>query len=343
MRQDTPMQFPIKGIVEDVPFTHIPDGFTPRALNVWPFDRNDEKMRGGKRAGIRRLVANPVDGLDVPILKMRQVARASSAFIDPGSFFTDPDYETEGWELPPPPPPPEYEIQDEFLYVNDSELQTNDPDGIWDYTAAGVSSSRRLIVANPPGYIYRDGNFGSAAILNLVAGSGGPGTIWNESSTRSTYFDMDVSWLRTGGSGGTIGFGMYFWPGDLAASSSGTGRRVTIAHTYNATAPTILLRHLTGTVTGANIEATTTENGDASWNNFAGTLRSRFNHADGSWTTSLIRTSDSTTLISASSTNPFSPGPLPTTTADRDRFAIEIDDDSGDFRIHEIRIYTREN
>lgn len=174
MRQDVPMRFPIKGVVEDVPFTQIPDGFTPRALNVWPFDRNDEKMRGGKRAGIRRLVRNPVDGIDEAIIKMKQVALASSAFINPGGFFTDPDFNQEGWI---DPTSPVFPIDETFNYTAGGNLKDESTwTGDWVWSKSSLQSgSDNFQISTPTGAVRAftgtEGDSPHFVLYKMVAGS----------------------------------------------------------------------------------------------------------------------------------------------------------------------------
>jgi len=129
-----PLSPPLKGIVEGPSRNLIPAGFAGRALNVVPFDSLEDRLRIGKRPGLKRLVENPVDGVGVPIFRMRQVALASAGFINPDGFFSDPLAGSEGWEAPPPPPPPQFPFEDLFDYPPGETLISVTPvSSFWDW------------------------------------------------------------------------------------------------------------------------------------------------------------------------------------------------------------------
>jgi len=166
-----PLSPPLKGIVEGPSRNLIPAGFAGRALNVVPFDSLEDRLRIGKRPGLKRLVENPVDGVGVPIFRMRQVALASAGFINPDGFFSDPLAGTEGWD---PPPPPLFFLQDPFNYSPGSFLEDVDPPGDWDYSLDIDQSLPGMYEVNPSGVLFHNETTSSERLIRLTIGSSMP-------------------------------------------------------------------------------------------------------------------------------------------------------------------------
>lgn len=54
--------WPVKGLVDDLPFSHQPPGTTREAMNVRSIDPKTGRTRGGQRSGLSRWNADPVNG-----------------------------------------------------------------------------------------------------------------------------------------------------------------------------------------------------------------------------------------------------------------------------------------
>lgn len=67
-----PIQFPIKGYVENSAFSFQPDKTTANALNVVPFDGLGDRLRGGRRDGDTKYIADAVNS-DNAIQNINQV------------------------------------------------------------------------------------------------------------------------------------------------------------------------------------------------------------------------------------------------------------------------------
>jgi hypothetical protein len=85
--------WPVKGLTENVGYSTVPTGYVLDALNVVGFDALEGRLRGGKRPGTGRAIRDPVDGVGVPIRRMKQVVLDSAEFIDAAGFFTDPFFD----------------------------------------------------------------------------------------------------------------------------------------------------------------------------------------------------------------------------------------------------------
>lgn len=87
------LPFPLKGVTENSAYSRVPEGFALDALNVVGFDVSEERLRGGKRPGTARAIAEPVHLAGVPVQRLGQVTLAAGNFINPDLFFTDPDWD----------------------------------------------------------------------------------------------------------------------------------------------------------------------------------------------------------------------------------------------------------
>lgn len=106
------LRFPARGFTEHASYSDVPEGFTVRALNVVPFDVLEDRLRGGKRPGTARAIANPVDTAGLAVQRMGQVTLTAGSFIAPDAFFVDTDWdlgsgpngggEGGGWGFPRP-------------------------------------------------------------------------------------------------------------------------------------------------------------------------------------------------------------------------------------------------
>lgn len=83
-RQPINIPFPIKGINENWAFGRQPEGTTPDALNVRPYDVFEGRLRGGQRPGHTKYYTSPVNGAN-PIQAIDQVTRA----YDPAAIEAD--------------------------------------------------------------------------------------------------------------------------------------------------------------------------------------------------------------------------------------------------------------
>ena len=54
--------FPFKGINDIAANRFQPEGTTPDALNVRPFDPISKRLRGGQRSGLEKYIADAVNG-----------------------------------------------------------------------------------------------------------------------------------------------------------------------------------------------------------------------------------------------------------------------------------------
>lgn len=112
-----PLLFPARGLTRTAAYGRPPAGFTLDALNVLPFDTAKGRLRGGKRPGTARAIAERVTetedpGVAHPVQRMRMITLAAGEFVDPGDFFTDPLYDAGsgedgdgfggGWSRPKP-------------------------------------------------------------------------------------------------------------------------------------------------------------------------------------------------------------------------------------------------
>jgi len=81
-----PLEFlyPFKGIDENWAFRRQPEGTTPDALNVRPFDGLEHRARGGQRGGLSKYVADTVNGVN-RIQALGQVTVA----LDPSAVTAD--------------------------------------------------------------------------------------------------------------------------------------------------------------------------------------------------------------------------------------------------------------
>lgn len=83
-RQPINIQFPLKGINEQWAFGQQPQGTTPAALNVRPYDVFEGRLRGGQRPGHTKYFTSAVNGVN-PIQAIDQVTRA----YDPAALGAD--------------------------------------------------------------------------------------------------------------------------------------------------------------------------------------------------------------------------------------------------------------
>ena len=78
------LPFPLGGINEGQAYSRQPEGTTPDARNVRPFDTIDQRLRGGQRPGLTKYVADAVNGSNT-IQSIRQVTLA----LDPSTVIPD--------------------------------------------------------------------------------------------------------------------------------------------------------------------------------------------------------------------------------------------------------------
>lgn len=83
-RQPIEIPFPLKGIDDNWAFRRQPEGTTPDALNVRPYDVYDRRLRGGQRGGHAKYLDDAVNGAET-IQALAQVVSA----LDPTTIVAD--------------------------------------------------------------------------------------------------------------------------------------------------------------------------------------------------------------------------------------------------------------
>lgn len=154
-RQPIEIPFPLKGIDETWAYRRQPQGTSPDALNVRPYDSINHRLRGGQRDGLSKYYADAVNGTE----DIQAISQASTA-LSPGSIVAD-----------------TLAFEDDFTsYGSDGALQELDSTN---WPAAYKNDGSPLA-----------GDREVAPMLNLIAGASGEGMQVTAASDAVTSTDV---------------------------------------------------------------------------------------------------------------------------------------------------------